>query len=119
MYSVQSSGCAPVVRAFQQGLENAPEWENAQTTAWGLRVPRAIGDRLMLRALRESKGGAIAVDEKEIESAAAEMRTQEGIDSGPEGGAALLALRRLIAERAISEGETVVLFNTGGNKYHS
>ncbi|HEY8132685.1 MAG TPA: threonine synthase [Thermoanaerobaculia bacterium] len=119
MFSVQSSGCAPIVRAFQQGLENAPEWENAQTSAWGLRVPRAIGDRLMLRALRESKGGAIAVDEKDIESAAAEMRSREGIDSGPEGGAALLALRRLIAEGAISKGATIVLFNTGGNKYHS
>jgi threonine synthase len=119
MYSVQSSGCAPIVRAFEQGLENAPEWENAQTSAWGLRVPRAIGDRLMLRVLRESKGGAVAVDEKDIESAAAEMRTGEGIDSGPEGGAALLALRRLIAEGAISEADTVVLFNTGGNKYHS
>ncbi|HMC20520.1 MAG TPA: threonine synthase [Thermoanaerobaculia bacterium] len=118
MYSVQSSGCAPVVRAFEKGLESAPEWENAQTIAWGLRVPRAIGDRLMLRALRESNGGAIAVDEKNIESAASEMRTREGIDSGPEGGAALLALRRLIAEGAISEADTVVLFNTGGNKYH-
>jgi threonine synthase len=119
MYSVQSSGCAPIVRAFEKGMENAPEWDNAQTSAWGLRVPRAIGDRLMLRALRESNGGAVAVDEKDIESAAAEMRTREGIDSGPEGGAALLALRRLKADGAISKTDTVVLFNTGGNKYHS
>jgi threonine synthase len=119
MYSVQSSGCAPIVRAFEQGLESAPEWEHAQTSAWGLRVPRAVGDRLMLRALRESKGGAIAVAESEIEPAAAELRTREGIDAGPEAGAALLALRRLIEEGAISTGETVVLFNTGGNKYHS
>jgi len=64
MYSVQSSGCAPIVRAFEQGLENAPEWESAQTSAWGLRVPRAVGDRLMLRALRDSKGGAIAVADR-------------------------------------------------------
>jgi threonine synthase len=119
MYSVQSSGCAPIVRAFAQGLENAPEWESAQTAAWGLRVPRAVGDRLMLRALRESKGGAIAVAESEIESGAAELRTREGIDAGPETGAALLALRRLIEKGEISKGETVVLFNTGGNKYHS
>jgi threonine synthase len=119
MYSVQSSGCAPIVRAFEQGLENAPEWESAQTSAWGLRVPRAVGDRLMLRALRESKGGAIAVAESEIEPAAAELRTREGIDAGPEAGAALLALRRLIENGSISRGETVVLFNTGGNKYHS
>jgi len=119
MYSVQSSGCAPIVRAFEQGLESAPEWESAQTSAWGLRVPRAVGDRLMLRALRESKGGAIAVAESEIEPAAAELRTREGIDAGPEAGAALLALRRLIEKGAISKSETVVLFNTGGNKYHS
>ena len=119
MYSVQSNGCAPIVRAFEQGLESAPEWESAQTEAWGLRVPRAVGDRLMLRALRESRGGAIAVEESEIEPAAAELRTREGIDAGPEAGAALLALRRLIEKGAISRGETVVLFNTGGNKYHS
>ena len=119
MFTVQSSGCAPIVRAFEQQLDSAPEWQNAQTTAWGLRVPRAIGDRLMLDALRNSKGGAIAVEENQIESAAAELRTREGIDAGPEGGAALLALRRLIQKGTISDGETVVLFNTGGNKYHS
>ena len=119
MWSVQSSGCAPIVRAFDSGLESAPEWEAAQTSAWGLRVPRAVGDRLMLRALRESRGGAIAVEESQIEPAAAELRTREGIDAGPEAGAALLALRRLIEKGAISSAETVVLFNTGGNKYHS
>jgi threonine synthase len=118
MFSVQSSGCAPVVRAFNEGLETAPEWESPQTGAWGLRVPRAIGDRLMLRALRDSKGGAIAVDEAQIESAAAELRTSEGIDAGPEAGAALLALRTLRAERKIRTDEVVVLFSTGGNKYH-
>jgi threonine synthase len=73
----------------------------------------------MLRALRESHGGAVAVDENEIEPAALEIRTREGIDAGPEGGAALLAVRRLMEQGAISRGETVVLFNTGGNKYHS
>jgi threonine synthase len=119
MYSVQSTGCAPIVRAFEQQLDTAPEWQNAQTSAWGLRVPRAIGDRLMLSALRKSNGGAIAVDENQIESAAAELRTAEGVDAGPEGGAALLALRRLMEKGTISKRETVVLFNTGGNKYHS
>jgi threonine synthase len=118
MYSVQSSGCAPIVRAFEKGLENAPEWESPNTSAWGLRVPRAIGDRLMLRALRESNGGAIAVDESQIENAAAELRSREGIDAGPEAGAALLALRRLMDKGAIRPGDVVVLFNTGGNKYH-
>jgi threonine synthase len=117
MFSVQSSGCAPVVRAFNQGLETAPEWESPQTGAWGLRVPRAIGDRLMLRALRDSNGGAIAVDEAQIETAAAELRTSEGIDAGPEAGAALLALRTLRAEGSIRADEVVVLFSTGGNKY--
>ncbi|MEA2342053.1 MAG: threonine synthase [Thermoanaerobaculia bacterium] len=118
MFSVQSSGCAPVVRAFNEGLETAPEWESPQTGAWGLRVPRAIGDRLMLRALRDSKGGAIAVDEAQIETAARELRTSEGIDAGPEAGAGLLALRTLRAEGEIRNDEAVVLFSTGGNKYH-
>jgi threonine synthase len=97
MWSVQSSGCAPIVRAFAQQLENAPEWESPQTSAWGLRVPRAVGDRLMLQALRDSGGGAIAVDEAAIEPAAAEMRLRDGIDAGPETGAAWLALRELTA----------------------
>jgi threonine synthase len=118
MFSVQSSGCAPVVRAFNEGLETAPEWESPETGAWGLRVPRAIGDRLMLRALRDSGGGAIAVDESEIEQAAAEMRRTEGIDAGPESGAALLALRALRAAGTIKTDDLVVLFSTGGNKYH-
>jgi len=118
MFTVQSSGCAPVVRAFNEGLDTAPEWESPQTGAWGLRVPRAIGDRLMLRALRDSGGGAIAVNEAEIEAAAAELRTTEGIDAGPEAGAALLALKALKTARTIGSDETVVLFSTGGNKYH-
>jgi threonine synthase len=117
LYSVQSSGCAPVVRAFDQGLESAPEWEKPQTSAWGLRVPRAIGDRLMLTALRESRGGAIAVDEHEIEPAAEEIRRAEGIDAGPEGGATLAALRLALTAGTVRTGETVVLFNTGGDKY--
>ncbi|HVS31219.1 MAG TPA: threonine synthase [Thermoanaerobaculia bacterium] len=117
MYTVQSSGCAPIVRAFEEGLDSAPEWESPRTAAWGLRVPRAIGDRLMLRALRDSGGGAVAVDEEFIEGAADELRRSEGIDAGPEGGAALLAYRVLRERDAIAEGETVVLFNTGGNKY--
>jgi threonine synthase len=119
MYTVQSSGCAPIVRAFDQNLDSAPEWEHPETSAWGLRVPRAVGDRLMLRALRDSGGGAIAVPESDIEPAAAEMRRVEGIDVGPEGGAGLIALRQLQERGTIRKGETVVLFNTGGNKYHN
>jgi threonine synthase len=117
MFSVQSSGCAPVVRAFEQGLDTAPEWESPKTSAWGLRVPRAIGDRLMLNALRQSRGGAIAVDEERIEDAAAGLREREGIDAGPETGAAMLALRTLLANGTIGRDDLVVLFNTGGNKY--
>jgi threonine synthase len=117
MYTVQSSGCAPIVRAFDQGLETAPEWESPKTSAWGLRVPRAVGDRLMLRALRDSGGGAIAVDEAKIEPAAAELRRAEGIDAGPETGAAWVAVEQLRVTGVIGESDTVVLFNTGGNKY--
>lgn len=117
MFSVQSSGCAPIVRAFDQQLETAPEWESPRTSAWGLRVPRAVGDRLMLTALRDSRGGAIAVDESRIEGAAAELRRREGIDAGPETGAAWLALDELRVSGVISPSELTVLFNTGGNKY--
>jgi threonine synthase len=117
MYTVQSSGCAPIVRALEQGLDSAPEWESPRTSAWGLRVPRAIGDRLMLRALRDSRGGAIAVDDAQIEPAAAAARLSEGVDVGPEGGAAFLALERLLADGAIGRDETTVVFNTGGDKY--
>ena len=117
MFTVQSSGCAPIVRAFEKNLETAPEWESPQTSAWGLRVPRAVGDRLMLRALRDSNGGAIAVDESHIEDAAADLRAREGIDAGPETGAAWLALSELRARGTIREDELVVVFNTGGNKY--
>ncbi|HEX9985562.1 MAG TPA: pyridoxal-phosphate dependent enzyme, partial [Thermoanaerobaculia bacterium] len=117
MWSVQSSGCAPIVRAVEQGLETAPEWESPRTGAWGLRVPRAIGDRLMLRAIRDSNGGAIAVDEAAIQPAAADLRTREGLDAGPETGAAILAYQLLRDRGEIRDGETVVVFNTGGNKY--
>ena len=118
MFTVQSSGCAPIVRAFEQKLDTAPEWESPKTGAWGLRVPRAVGDRLMLRALRESNGGAVAVPEEKIEEAAADLRTKEGIDGGPEAGAAMLAYDILRKDGRIRGDETAVIFNTGGNKYH-
>ncbi|HYI09580.1 MAG TPA: threonine synthase [Thermoanaerobaculia bacterium] len=117
MFTVQSSGCAPIVRAFDQGLETAPEWESPKTEAWGLRVPRAVGDRLMLTALRDSHGGAIAVEDAKIEDAAADLRLKEGIDAGPETGAAWLAFRELRAAGTITPDATVVIFNTGANKY--
>ena len=117
MFSVQSNGCAPIVRAFHQQLDTAPEWETPRTSAWGLRVPRAVGDRLMLAALRESNGGAIAVEEERIEAAAGDLRRREGIDAGPETGAAWLAFEQLRVSGVISDADLTVVFNTGGNKY--
>jgi threonine synthase len=117
MIAVQSSGCAPIVRAWQDGLDDAPEWPAPRTAAWGLRVPRAVGDRLMLRAIRESGGSAVAVEEADLESAADRLRRIEGIDAGPESGAALLAVEHLAQRGTIGSHEVVVMFNTGGNKY--
>ena len=117
IYAVQAEGCAPVVRAFHDGLDHAPEWEHPTTSAWGLRVPRAVGDRLMLSALHGSHGGAIAVPEAEIEPAASALRRSEGIDAGPETGAAMVALRQLVAKSEVKRDEVVVVFNTGGDKY--
>jgi len=109
---VQASGCAPIVRAFEAGALAATRWENASTAAWGLRVPAAIGDRLMLRAIRDSRGTALAVDDEMMSREMAALRTSEGIDAGEEGGAALAALRVLAAGGARFAGP-VVLFNTG------
>ena len=118
MVSVQSDGCAPIVRAFEAGVETAEPWENPQTIASGLRVPSAIGDFLMLRALRESGGAAVAVPEDELVSAVREVGRLEGVFAAPEGAATVLALRRLLDERKISGSDRIVLFNTGtGLKY--
>ncbi len=112
MVSVQAEHCAPIVRAFTNGDDRAERWENASTAAWGLRVPAAIGDRLMLRALRASNGTAIAVDEVAMARDMVSLRATEGIDACEEGGAALAALRVLLARGATFDGP-IVLFNTG------
>ena len=118
MVSVQSDGCAPIVRAFEQGRDKAEPWENPHTIASGLRVPSAIGDFLMLRALRDSGGAAVAVPEDELVPAVKEMGRLEGVFAAPEGAATVPALRRLLADRKISSSDRVVLFNTGtGLKY--
>jgi threonine synthase len=118
MVSVQSSTCAPIVRAFEQGDRFASEFENASTVASGLRVPKAIGDFLILDAIRASGGTAIAVDDAELIAAVGEIGAATGLFVAPEGAACLPALRKLIARGEINEGETVVLFNTGsGIKY--
>jgi len=118
MVSVQSAGCAPIVRAFEKGAHEAEPWQNARTIASGLRVPRAIGDFLMLEALYESRGTAVAVDDQELVDAIRLCGRLEGIFLCPEGAACLPALRRLIRQGWISPGEKVVMFNTAsGLKY--
>lgn len=118
MVSVQSSTCAPIVRAFEAGERFADEFENAATIASGLRVPKAIGDFLILDAIRASKGTALSVTDAELVAAVAEIGAKTGIFAAPEGAACLPALRKLIAEGSIRDGETVVMFNTGsGVKY--
>jgi threonine synthase len=114
MVSVQAEGCAPIVRAFESGSEQAAAWEDAATIADGLRVPRAIGDFLILRAIRESGGTAIAVPDQEMIDGMLELGRTEGISAAPEGGATVAAVRRLIAAGTIQRSESVVLFNTGG-----
>ena len=118
MISVQAEGCAPIVRAYTEGTERARPWEGASTYASGIRVPSAVGDYLILRAVRESSGAAVAVSEQEIAESARLINTLEGIFAAPQGGATLAALRALHARGEISADETVVLFNTGtGLKY--
>ena len=114
MVSVQAEGCAPIVRAFEAGADRAAPWEGARTAADGLRVPRAIGDFLILRALRESGGTALAVSDDAMVAAMREMGATEGLSAAPEGGATLVALRALLAQGTIAPSDRVVLFNTGG-----
>ena len=118
MFSVQASGCAPIVRAFDAGEKFAAEFPNAHTVASGLRVPKAIGDFLMLNILYESKGGAIAVDDDEMIRTVREVGSQEGLFVAPEGAACFAALKKLRASGKIDIGDRVVIFNTGsGIKY--
>lgn len=118
MVTVQASGCAPIVRAFSEGTRFADEFPNAATIASGLRVPRAIGDFLILDAIRESGGTAISVTDEELLDAVAEIGALEGVFCAPEGAACLPALRKLLDEKAIQPDERIVLFNTGaGVKY--
>ncbi|MDP2497733.1 MAG: threonine synthase [Candidatus Palauibacterales bacterium] len=112
LYSVQSEGCAPIVRAWREGREEAETWTDAETDAFGLRVPSALGDFLILRALRQSGGGAVAVPDREMEDAADELGAREGVNAVIEGGGTLAAARRLRASGEIEAGESVVLFNT-------
>jgi threonine synthase len=114
MVSVQAEHCAPIVRAFQQGAEKAQPWEGASTIADGLRVPRAIGDFLILRAIRESGGTALSVSDDAMVDGMLAIGRHAGISAAPEGGAAFVAVQRLAAEGSIKPHESVVIFNTGG-----
>jgi threonine synthase len=114
MVSVQAEHCAPIVRAFHEGSEKAGVWENARTIADGLRVPRAIGDFLILRAVRESGGTAVAVSDRTMVDGMLTIGKHAGVSAAPEGGAAFEAIRHLTAAGTIKPHESVVLFNTGG-----
>ena len=114
MISVQTAGCAPMVRAFESGLDDAPKWQDpAPTAAFGLRVPGALGDFLILRAVRASGGTAIAVDEDALLQGAKDMATKLGIQCSAEGGACVAAAAQLRASGFFSEADRVVVFNTG------
>jgi threonine synthase len=113
MVTVQAEGCAPMVKAFHEGREFAEMWPNARTIADGMRVPAAVGDFLILRALRESGGTAVAVSDAEILESTYIMGKTTGIWPAPEGGATLAAFLRLKKDGWIRDGESVVLFNTG------
>jgi threonine synthase len=118
MVVVQSTGCAPIVHAFETGAEHAEPWTDARTLASGIRVPSAIGDYLILRAVRESGGTAVAVSDKEIVAAQRSMGRLTGIHAAPEGAATFAAVRHLSRSGFLSGEERVVLFNTGsGLKY--
>jgi len=113
MIVAQASGCAPIVRAHGAGLDRATPWENPETHAAGLRVPGPLGDRLILRALRESKGDAVAIDEDQIRESTDCLTRGTGIDAAPEGGCALAVLETMARDGRIAPDSEVVVFNTG------
>lgn len=114
MVAVQVAGCAPIVRAFEMGEEVAAPWVDAEeTSAYGLRVPSALGDRLMLQGLRATKGTAVAVTEGELIEGTKTLAVEAGVWGSPEGGACVAAHRKLVESGWVGSGETVVIFNTG------
>ncbi len=113
LISVQSSGCAPVIRAFEAGAAQCEPWQDPKTVASGLRVPSPLGGRLILRGIRESRGGAVAVSDASLLEGARLLATLEGVDACPEGGAAVAAARQLREGGHLAAHERVVVFNTG------
>ena len=120
MVSAQAEGCAPIVRAFEAGASTAEAWKDPETHASGLRVPAPLGDRLILRALKESHGEAGAASEAAIRAATAQLSHTTGIDAAPEGGCALAVCSQLLSAGRLSRDSEVVIFNTGsGAGYRS
>ena len=118
MYAVQADGCAPIVRAFAEGTEFAEPWQNATTMAAGIRVPSAIGDYLILQAIRDSGGGAVTVTEDEMRDYIGKLASLEGMFVCPEVAATAAALSKLLLSGDLSSDETILLLNTGsGLKY--
>jgi threonine synthase len=118
MFTVQAAGCAPMVRAWERGEDHAETWQNAVTYAAGLRVPGAVGDFLILRALRESGGGAVAVPDHLMKEWVEKLGADTGVFAAPEGGATVAAVPALKDKGLVSEDDEIVLFNTGsGLKY--
>jgi threonine synthase len=114
MISAQAEGCAPIVKAFEKHAKSSEKWEHASTVAAGLRVPKALGDFLILEDLYASHGEAVAASDKELMDACREMARLEGILGAPESGAGLAAIQKLVRAKKIGGDETVVLFSTGG-----
>jgi threonine synthase len=118
MIAVQAEGCQPVVKAFQAGEDHVEMFANASTVAAGLRVPKPLGDRLMLKAIKESGGCAIAISDRDMLDAGADLASDEGVFPAPEGGACVAAARKLIESRFLKTSDRIVLYNTGsGLKY--
>jgi threonine synthase len=118
MVAVQASGCAPIVKAFEEGADHAEFWQDAHTVAAGIRVPAAVGDFLILRGIRDTNGFATAVDDEAILEARKEVADSEGILLCPEGAATYAAYKKELCSGRVSSGESVVLFNCAtGLKY--
>ena len=116
--AVQASGCQPIVRAFNEGNSASEAWQNAQTVADGLRVPHPFADYLILEAIRETGGTALAVEDSEMTEAMGEIAETEGVIACPEGAATWAGMKRLVKQGFLEPGESVILLNTGsGYKY--
>ena len=118
MFAVQANGCAPIVQAWLTGAERAEPWQGASTIAPGIRVPAPFADDLILRALRESGGAAVAVSDDAIVRGMRQLARLEGVDAGPEGAATLAGLEQLLSDGALSGDERIVLLNTGSGLKH-